>query len=986
MIYTVPIACVLLLLAQSGDSYLMRNGLYQQRTQSGVISALQQQGSFGLRPMHTVQGWRLSATTNHATSHKKVFHPPAGSHVHLKQPPVWTFGKGQKPGNFGDLKQLLGGKGANLADMSAIGLSVPPGFTITTEVCAAFHKSNSVLPSSVWPEVLKGVQSIENQMERVFGDANRPLLVSVRSGAAISMPGMMDTILNLGINDETVVGLAKDFGEKFALDSYRRFLQMFGNVVMDIPSHDFEHVLTEVKHQTGAKDDAALTPDALRLIVTKFKDVYTKHGKEFLTDPYAQLHAAVLAVFNSWNSDRAIKYREAEGITGLLGTAVNVQAMVFGNMGETSGTGVCFSRNPNTGENVLYGEYLINAQGEDVVAGIRTPLPIKKLHDTLPHAYDELVRNVATLESHYHDMQDIEFTIQEGKLFMLQTRSGKRVGPAAVKIATSMVDEGLATPEQAIMMVKPEHLNQLLHPQFTNSVKDKVYKDHVLAKGLPASPGAAVGKIVFSPEDAEKAKAAGEKCILVRDETSPEDVGGMWAAEGVLTARGGMTSHAAVVARGWGKPCVCGCDDLKINYEDGTVTFYPKNSDVEAVTLHEGDMISLNGDTGEIIQGALPLHPPSIDGSEDTVRLMKWVDEKRNIRVMANADTPEDAAEARRNGAQGIGLTRTEHMFFSEDRIRVVRRMILSKDAAHRARALAELLPYQRSDFEGILAAMDNLPVTIRLLDPPLHEFLPHPKDVDASFAADVGMTVEECRHAIERLEEVNPMLGMRGCRLGVVMPELIVMQARALIEATWNNKYVKGLNPKPEIMIPLVGSASEFLHQAKLIRQGAEEVFAEKPVGQRVDYKLGTMIEVPRAALVAKELAEAGAEFFSYGTNDLTQMTYGFSRDDVGSFLPSYLKQGLLESDPFETIDTQGVGSLISSSAKVGREVANAKQSFFKAGVCGEHGGDPKSVRFFVKAGLDYVSCSPFRVPVARLAAAQSAIEMEREAAKNKK
>lgn len=935
-----------------------------------------------MRSMRTT-GWKLSAVTERA--HGKTFTPPVGSHIHLKQPPVWTFGKGQKAGNFGDLKPLLGGKGANLADMSAIGLSVPPGFTITTEVCAAFHKSNGALPASVWPEVLSGVKSIETEMGRKFGDHERPLLVSVRSGAAISMPGMMDTILNLGINDDTVIGLSKDFGEKFALDSYRRFLQMFGNVVMDIPGHDFEHVLSEVKSQTGAKDDAALTPDALRTVVARFKEVYTKHGKEFLTDPYAQLHAAVLAVFNSWKSDRAIKYREAEGITGLLGTAVNVQAMVFGNMGETSGTGVCFSRNPNTGENLLYGEYLINAQGEDVVAGIRTPLPIRKLHETLPVAYDELIRNVATLERHYHDMQDIEFTIQEGKLFMLQTRGGKRVGPAAVKIATSMVDEGLATTDQAIMMVKPEHLNQLLHPQFTN-VKDKAYTQHILAKGLPASPGAAVGKIVFSPEDAEKAKAAGERCILVRDETSPEDVGGMWAAEGVLTARGGMTSHAAVVARGWGKPCVCGCDDLKINYEAGTVTFYPKNNDKAAITLKEGDYLSLNGDTGEIIQGALPLHPPSIDGSEDTVRLMKWVDDRRTIRVMANADTPEDAAEARRNGAQGIGLTRTEHMFFSEDRIRVVRRMILSKDASHRARALAELLPYQRSDFEGILEAMDGLPVTVRLLDPPLHEFLPNPKDVDASFAADVGMTVEECRFAIERLEEVNPMLGMRGCRLGVVMPELIVMQARALVEAAWNNKYVRGLDPHPEIMIPLVGSATEFAHQAKLIRQGADAVFADKPVGKRVDYKLGTMIEVPRAALIAKELAEAGAEFFSYGTNDLTQMTYGFSRDDIGSFLPTYLKQGLLESDPFETIDVHGVGELIAKSATAGREVAKAKNSFFKAGVCGEHGGDPKSVRFFVKSGLDYVSCSPFRVPVARLAAAQSAIEEEKEAAKRNK
>lgn len=800
---------------------------------------------------------------------------------------------------------------------------------------------------------------------------------------------MMDTILNLGLNDETVAGLAVDFGEKFAMDSYRRFLQMFGNVVMNIPGSAFEHVLEEEKKRAGATDDAALSVSSLKSIVTRFKEVYGQHGEEFLTDPMAQLYAAILAVFDSWNSDRAIKYREAEGITGLLGTAVNVQAMVFGNMGDTSGTGVCFSRNPNTGEAVLYGEYLINAQGEDVVAGIRTPLPISKLQETLPEAFDELVKNVNTLEKHYHDMQDIEFTIQEGRLFMLQTRGGKRVGPAAVKIAVSMVDEGLATKDQAIMTVKPEHLNQLLHPQF-KSTTTKKYKSSILAKGLPASPGAAVGKIVFSPEAAESAKAAGENCILVRDETSPEDVGGMWAAEGVLTARGGMTSHAAVVARGWGKPCVCGCDDLKIDYEAETVTFYPKSSEENgygkqtAITLKAGDYLSLNGDTGEVIKGKQALSPPSIDSSKDTVRLMQWVDDRRTIRVMANADSPSDAAEARRNGAQGIGLTRTEHMFFSEDRIRVVRRMILSKDAGNRRRALEELLPFQRTDFEGILQAMDGLPVTVRLLDPPLHEFLPAIEDVDAEFAKEVGMTLEECQHAIERLEEVNPMLGLRGCRLGVVLPELVEMQARALLEAAWNNKYVKSQDPKPEIMIPLVGSAAEFKHQANLIRKTVENVWMEKGGVKKVDYKLGTMIEVPRAALTATEIAEAGAEFFSYGTNDLTQMTFGFSRDDVGGYLPAYLKGGLLEVDPFETIDVAGVGQLIDNSAKAGRAVA-AKQNNrpFKAGVCGEHGGDPRSLRFFVQAGMDYVSCSPFRVPVARLAAAQSVIEAEKKAQK---
>jgi pyruvate,orthophosphate dikinase len=752
---------------------------------------------------------------------------------------------------------------------------------------------------------------------------------------------------------------------------------MFGNVVMNIPSHDFEQILFAVKGTAGVKDDSELSVEQLKTVIERFKGVYKKHGKEFATDPYAQLHAAILAVFNSWRSDRAIKYREAEGITGLLGTAVNVQAMVFGNMGPTSGTGVCFSRNPNTGDKHLYGEYLINAQGEDVVAGIRTPSAISSLKDTLPHAYDELVKNVNILEKHFHDMQDIEFTIQEGRLFMLQTRSGKRVGPAAVKIAVNMVDEGLATGNQAIMMVKPEHLNQLLHPQF-QSTKNKDYTENVMAKGLPASPGAAVGKIVFSPDAAEALHAKGEKCILVRDETSPEDVGGMWASAGVLTARGGMTSHAAVVARGWGKPCVCGCDDLQIDYDSKSVTFYPKATGT-AVTLKEGDWLSLNGDTGEVIKGKQALSPPSISSSKDTVRLMQWVDMKRTIKVLANADTPADAAEARKNGAEGVGLTRTEHMFFNDERIRVVRRMILSKDKEHRQKALDELLPHQRSDFEGILAAMDGLPVTVRLLDPPLHEFLPAPEMVDEAFANDVGMSLEECRHTIERMKEVNPMLGLRGCRLGIVMPELIEMQARALVEAALNNKYLKKLDPRPEIMIPLVGSANEFKDQAKLIRDTFQKVFEERE-GQIVKCRIGTMIEVPRAALTSKELAQAGAEFFSFGTNDLTQMTFGFSRDDVGGYLPTYLKKGVLETDPFQSIDIGGVGQLIKMSAEAGRRYFKDQggKTKFKSGICGEHGGDPKSVRFFVRNGLNYVSCSPFRVPVARLAAAQAAIELE--------
>lgn len=610
-----------------------------------------------------------------------------------------------------------------------------------------------------------------------------------------------------------------------------------------------------------------------------------------------------------------------------------------------------------------------------VVAGIRTPMPILEMQKAMPQCYDELLKNVEILEKHYHDMQDIEFTIQENKLFMLQTRGGKRVGQASVKIAVDMVEEGIATPDQAIMMVKPEHLNQLLHPQFANAESDE-YKNSVVAKGLPASPGAAVGKIVFTPEEAEAAHAAGDKCILVRDDTSPEDVGGMWASEGVLTARGGMTSHAAVVARGWGKPCICGCSSLKIDEEKQEVTVI--TADKKTIVLKGGDYISLNGDTGEVLAARLPMRPPSIDESEDTKKLMKWVDDRRITKVLANADTPADAAEARKNGAQGIGLTRTEHMFFSDDRIRVVRRMILAQDMENRKKAMSELLPFQRQDFAGILSAMNGLPVTVRLLDPPLHEFLPKVEDIDDGFAKEVGISKDECIHAVERMEEVNPMLGLRGCRLGVIMPELVEMQARALIEAALDNKYIKNEDPRPEIMIPLVGSAKEFTDQADLIRNTIQKVFEER--GQSVDYKLGTMIEVPRAALTAQEIIDAGAEFFSYGTNDLTQMTFGFSRDDVGGYLPTYIKKGLLDRDPFETIDEAGVGSLIKSSAQIGKKAFQEGQiPAFKCGVCGEHGGDPTSVRFFVKSQMDYVSCSPFRVPVARLAAAQSVIEMEK-------
>lgn len=892
----------------------------------------------------------------------------------LNNEPVHLFIKGKTTQkSTKNLKFLLGGKGANLEDMSAMGLAVPPGFTITTEVCNAFHSADKTLSNEVWQLSLEALKKVENEMGRKFGDPKKPLLVSVRSGAAVSMPGMMDTILNLGLNDETVKGLADSFGERFAMDSYRRFLNMFGTVVLGLPHHKFEHAMSELKKLRCVTEDSQLTAQDLGVLVQRYKDVYVECGHNVPLDPYEQLFAAITAVFDSWMCDRAKKYRQAEGIVGLLGTAVNVQAMVFGNMGDTSGTGVCFTRNPNNGNKELYGEYLINAQGEDVVAGIRTPQPILALKDSLPTVYDELLTNIGILEKYYHDMQDIEFTIQEGKLFLLQTRGGKRVGPAAVKIAVDMVKEEIATADQAIMTVRPEHLNQLLHPQFLAS-DSKEFTSNIIGRGLPASPGAAVGVIVFNSQAAEACFAKGENCVLVRDDTSPEDVGGMWASDGVLTSRGGMTSHAAVVARGWGKPCICGCKEMTIDEVAGTVTI--RREGLSPVTLKEGDWISLNGDTGEIIVGKQSLKPPSLD-SEETVTFMKWVDDKRKIKVLANADTPADAVEARRNGAQGIGLVRTEHMFFADDRIGAVRRMILAKSPEMRRRALDELLPMQQADFEGILEAMDGLPVTVRLLDPPLHEFLPPVGSVTKSFASELGMTIAECEQEIERMSEVNPMLGLRGCRLGIVLPELVEMQTRALIQAALNVKYKRGLDPQPEVMIPLIGSAKEFTDQYKLIKDTVAAVYKERPY-QTVRLKIGTMIEVPRAALTADEVAAAGAEFFSYGTNDLTQMTFGFSRDDVGSYLPTYLKRGLLDEDPFEVIDEVGVGKLITMSTAAGRKVATETFRPFKAGVCGEHGGDPKSVRFFIRSGLDYISCSPFRIPVARLAAAQCVIEDE--------
>jgi pyruvate, orthophosphate dikinase len=857
------------------------------------------------------------------------------------------------------MKNLLGGKGANLAEMSTIGLSVPPGLTLTTEVCEEFHACGHKFPEGMWEEVLEGLKLVEKDMGAKLGDASKPLLVSVRSGAAVSMPGMMDTVLNLGLNDTVVEGLAKRSGDRFAYDAYRRFIDMFGDVVMGVPHEHYEEALEKLKKKRGVSMDTDLTTADLKELVAQYKVIYKNStGKPFPTDPFEQLRLAVVAVFDSWNSVRAIKYRAINQIVGLRGTAVNVQAMVFGNMGDDSGTGVLFTRNPSTGENKLYGEYLVNAQGEDVVAGIRTPEDILTMKAKLPNAYAELIRNCEILESHYKDMQDIEFTVQEGRLWMLQCRSGKRTGMGAVKIAVDLVNEKLVDIPTAIGMVEPRHLDQLLHPQFKDPA---AYKGQVIGKALPASPGAAVGQIVFSAEEAEEWHKQGKAAILVRTETSPEDVGGMHAAAGILTARGGMTSHAAVVARGWGKCCVSGCNDLSVDDHNKTMT-------LGKVTLKEGDWLSLNGSTGEIILGQQPLAPAALSG--DLGKFMAWVDKYRNLKVLANADTPEDAKQARKNGAEGIGLCRTEHMFFaSDERIKAVRQMIVSPTEELRRKALAKLLPFQRGDFEGIFTAMDGFPVTIRLLDPPLHEFLPEgdAEAICAPLGLELGMDSEEVLACVAKLEEVNPMLGFRGCRLGITYPELTEMQARAIFEAACIVA-AKGIKVHPEIMVPLVGTAQELEHQSGVIRRVAEEVFREK--GRSVTFRVGTMIEIPRAALVADEIARH-AEFFSFGTNDLTQMTFGYSRDDSSKFLPLYLNQGIIQSDPFEVIDTKGVGQLIKFATERGRQT----RGDLKVGVCGEHGGEPSSIAFFNSVGLDYVSCSPFRVPIARLSAAQAAI-----------
>jgi pyruvate,orthophosphate dikinase len=901
---------------------------------------------------------------------------------------VYFFGNKAAEGN-GKMKELLGGKGANLAEMNLIGMPVPPGFTITTEVCNAFYKmGHESVVLMIQPEVEVAMKQIEAAVAgALFGDNANPLLVSVRSGARASMPGMMDTILNLGLNDEAVETLAQKSGNpRFAWDSYRRFVQMYGDVVLGMKPESkddedpFEKIIDQVKALRGVEQDTDLTTDDLKLLVAKFKEaVKNSTGKDFPVDPWEQLWGAVMAVFNSWMNDRAILYRRLNKIPEEWGTAVNVQAMVFGNMGNESATGVAFTRDAATGEAIFNGEYLINAQGEDVVAGIRTPQQITiegskrwaasqgiteverstkypSLQETMPAVYRELFNIQQNLEQHSRDMQDIEFTIQDKKLWMLQTRNGKRTGAAMIKIANDMLKEGMINEEEAVLRCEPEKLDELLHPVFN---KEALAKGKSIAKGLPASPGAATGQIVFFAEDAEVWHQQGKKAILVRVETSPEDLKGMTVAEGILTSRGGMTSHAAVVARGMGKCCISGAGALTIDYKSRTVR-------VGDVTLREGDWISLNGSTGNVYPGQIAT--AAAEPSDDFASLMALADKYARLQVRTNADTPHDAAVARTFGAQGIGLCRTEHMFFEGDKIWPMREMILAKDEAGRRKALAKLLPLQRKDFEGIFEAMQGLPVTVRLLDPPLHEFVPHDQKGQEEMAKIMGVSLAEVQERVEALSEVNPMLGHRGCRLGNTYPEITEMQARAIIEAAINLKK-KGIQAIPEIMVPLTCTQNEMKLQADLIRSTAEKVFAE--VNDQIDFKIGTMIEVPRAALTAEKVA-GYAEFFSFGTNDLTQMTFGFSRDDVGKFLPVYLEKGILKSDPFQILDQTGVGQLVGSATVKGRSV----RPNLKVGICGEHGGEPSSVEFCHHIGLNYVSCSPFRVPIARLAAAHAAIK----------
>ena len=877
---------------------------------------------------------------------------------------VYSFGAGFNEGRA-EMRNLLGGKGANLAEMASIGLPVPPGFTITTEVCTAYYENNNAHPDDLDPQVKAALGRVEEAVGLKFGDSEKPLLVSVRSGARVSMPGMMDTVLNLGLNDTTVQGLAIASGDtRFAWDSYRRFIQMYGSVVLGVDHHRFEEIIESAKLDAGVVEDTALSATNWQGVVEGYKDMVAQEtGKPFPMDPWEQLWGAISAVFGSWMNPRANTYRRLHDIPASWGTAVNVQAMVFGNMGHDCATGVCFTRDPSTGENAFYGEYLVNAQGEDVVAGIRTPQPMSKakskpgevpMEEAMPKAYAELMQVRETLERHYKDMQDIEFTVQQNKLYMLQTRNGKRTAAASLRMAVEMASEGLIDRKEAIMRVNPASLDQLLHPTL-----DPKANRTLISKGLPASPGAACGTVVFSADEAEARAAKGEAVILVRIETSPEDIHGMHAAKGILTTRGGMTSHAAVVARGMGRPCVSGAGGINVDYGSQTLA-------AGGHMINVGDTITLDGATGEVFLGAVPMVEPKLTGEFAT--LMGWADEVRRLKVRTNAETPLDAETARKFGAEGIGLCRTEHMFFDPARILAVRQMIMAADEAGRRAALAKLLPYQRQDFIDLFRIMAGLPVTIRLLDPPLHEFLPHAEAEIAEVAQALGTDVASMHRRLDELSESNPMLGHRGCRLGMSHPEIYEMQARAIFEGATAVAKELGTAPVPEIMIPLVGMKRELEIARKLIDKVAHEVFAE--TGVTVEYTVGTMIELPRAAITADKIAEV-ADFFSFGTNDLTQTVFGLSRDDAGKFLPLYVEQEIIPKDPFVSLDIEGVGSMILLAAERGRKT----KPDLKMGICGEHGGDPASIAFCEHAGLDYVSCSPYRVPVARLAAAQAAL-----------
>ena len=872
---------------------------------------------------------------------------------------VYSFEEGNK-----DMRDLLGGKGANLAEMTGLGLPVPRGFTVTTEACLKYYEENETLPKEIEDEIFSQLKALEKKTGKTLGDTKNPLLVSVRSGARASMPGMMDTVLNLGMNDEVAKGFAEVTGNKrFVYDSYRRFIQMFADVVMGFPKSSFEHLFDKIKKEKKVEYDTELTAEDLMEVVDIYKKEYLKHaGSEFPQDPKVQLFEAVKAVFRSWNNDRAITYRRLNNIPSSWGTAVNVQEMVYGNRGDTSGTGVAFTRNPATGEKKLYGEYLMNAQGEDVVAGIRTPQSIDTLKEVMPECYQEFVRICNILEDHYKDMQDMEFTIEDGKLFMLQTRNGKRTAQAALKIAVDLVNEKMITKEEALLKVEPSSLDQLLHPMFD---QEALKKAKVVAKGLAASPGAATGKIYFTAEDVMKAHEAGEKdLLLVRNETSPEDIEGMNLAHGILTVRGGMTSHAAVVARGMGTCCVSGCGSLVVDEEKKTLTTE------DGSVYHEGDYMSLDGSTGNVYGEQIKTVAPEISGNFET--FMNWADDVRRLKVRCNADNPRDAAVARKFGAEGIGLCRTEHMFFDSERIFNFRRMITADTKEKREEALSKILPYQKEDFKGLFRSMEGYNVVIRFLDPPLHEFLPHTDEEIKPLAESLGMSFDALKARVDSLKEFNPMMGHRGCRLAITYPEIAEMQTRAVIEAAIEVNE-EGMHVTPEIMIPLVGDKKELAYVKKIVCETADQIIADKKVD--LTYKVGTMIEIPRAALTADEIAEE-AEFFSFGTNDLTQMTYGFSRDDAAKFLKDYYAKKIFEQDPFATLDQDGVGKLVKMASELGRKT----RPDISLGICGEHGGDPATIEFCDKVGLTYVSCSPYRVPVARLAAAQAAIKSKQE------